>query len=69
MVPKEQGIECCCGTMSYCFNQGYIYVDNQWVVMRLDDDKGYDSEGEVIHREEMVLQYCPFCGKEPVSTE
>lgn len=62
-------IEYCCNTMQYCLKSEFIYVDNKWVVIRFSDDKGYDSEGEEIHTEDISIQYCPFCGKEPVSTE
>ena len=54
-------LEYCCGTMNYCLNKQFIHEDGNWVVIRFRDH----SKGEKIAYEDLSIQYCPFCGKEP----
>ena len=69
MTVPTGSIEYCCGTMFNCLEKGFIYVDDKWVMMRLDDNEGAGDGHHRIIYEDLSIQYCPFCGKEPVSTE
>lgn len=56
----------CCSTMEYCLKNQFIYEDDKWVVLRLDDNEGAGDGHHKIIYEDISIQYCPFCGKEPL---